>query len=78
MKTRKPSRRWLAEQSCAENRFSMQLIDVALITRMIKDLMKLLQVEVNYDDEMVDCEVEVIKKELGAWFIEDYALYIGS
>jgi len=45
---------------------------------MIKDLMKLLQVEVNYDYEMVDCEVEVIKKELGAWFIEDYALYIGS
>lgn len=78
MKTCKPSRRKLAEQRCADNSFSMQLIDVTLMTRVMKELMKLLQSEVNHDYDMVEYEVEMLKEELGSWFMEDYPLYVGS
>jgi len=50
------------------------------ITRLIKDLRKLLQ---NIPEE--DCyeilegvDINEIKKELGSWFIADYSLYQGS
>jgi hypothetical protein len=83
MKTGKPSRRKLAghgcaEQRCADNCFSVQILDVTLITRVIEELMKLLQGEVNHDYATMEYEVEVIKKELGSWFMEDCELYVGS
>ena len=80
MKTSKPSRRWLAAQWCAEDRFAMQMNDVTRITRVIKELMELLQAEGTgtYDYNMVEDEVGVLKKEFRSWFIEDYELYIGS
>jgi len=80
MKTDKLSRRWLAAQGCAEDRFFRQMNDVTRITRVIKELMELLQAEGTgtYDYNMVEYEVGVLKKELGSWFIEDYELYIGS
>jgi hypothetical protein len=56
----------------------MQLIDVTLMTRVMKELMKLLQSEVNHDYDMVEYEVEMLKEELGSWFMEDYPLYVGS
>ncbi|RZN36985.1 MAG: hypothetical protein EFT35_07250 [Methanophagales archaeon ANME-1-THS] len=78
MKTTKLSRRKLAEYRCADNSVSMQLIDLTLVTRVIKELMKLLQSEVNYDYELVDEAAEMIKEELGSWFMEEYPLYVGS
>lgn len=53
-------------------------MDAITITRVIKELMKLLRAGEDYDYEMVEYEVEMIKKELGSWFIEDYKLYVGS
>ena len=53
-------------------------MDATTITRVMKELMKLLQAAENYDYEMVAYEVEVLKEELGSWFIEDYKLYVGS
>ncbi|MDI6810680.1 MAG: hypothetical protein QMD80_03245 [archaeon] len=53
-------------------------MDARTITRMMKELIKLLQAEGNYDYEMVAYEVDVLKEELGSWFIEDYELYVGS
>jgi hypothetical protein len=48
------------------------------IIRLIKELMKLLQTEEDYDYEMVEYEVNEIKEELGSWYIADCKLYVGS
>jgi len=53
-------------------------MDATTITRVMKELMKLLQAGENYDYEIAEYEVEVLKEELGSWFIEDYKLYEGS
>ena len=53
-------------------------MDATTITRVMKELMKLLPAGEDYDYEMVEYEVEVLKEELGSWFIEDYKLYVGS
>ena len=48
------------------------------IIKLIKELMKLLQTEEDYDYEMVEYEVNEIKEELGSWYIADCKLYVGS
>jgi hypothetical protein len=48
------------------------------LIRLIKELMKLLQTEEDYDYEMVEYEVNEIKEELGSWYIADCKLYVGS
>ena len=53
-------------------------MDATTLTRVIKELMKLLQTSEYYDYETVAYQVAELKKELGSWFIEDYQLYVGS
>lgn len=57
-------------------------MDAITITRVMKELMKLLrdmhESGEDYDYEKVESNVEELKAELGAWFIEDYTLYVGS
>jgi len=50
------------------------------ITRLIKDLRKLLQnfSEEDYYEILERVDVNEIKEELGPWFIADYSLYQGS
>jgi len=48
------------------------------LIRLIKELMKLLQTEEDYDYEMVEYEVNEIKEELGSWYIADCMLYVGA
>jgi hypothetical protein len=53
-------------------------MDAITLTRVMKELMKLLQNGRNYDYETVESQVAKLKKELGPWFIENYQLYVGS
>ncbi|MBN1761934.1 MAG: hypothetical protein JW878_02480 [Methanomicrobia archaeon] len=55
------------------------------ITRLIKDLIRLLQTIAEADAEEEDCcellesaNMSEIKRELGPWFIAGYPLYQGS
>jgi hypothetical protein len=50
------------------------------LIRLIKELMKLLQTEedYDYDYEMVEYEMNEIKEELGSWYIADCKLYVGA
>lgn len=57
-------------------------MDAVVLTRVLKDLMKLLEItsasgeQLEY--EFVEFKVAELKKELGSWFIEDCQLYVGS
>ena len=50
------------------------------MTRLIKDLMNLLQTIAEEDYEMLveRTDLTEIKQELGSWFIADYPLYQGA
>jgi hypothetical protein len=49
------------------------------ITRLLKDLIKLLQTIAEEDNELLErMDLTEIKKELGPWFIAGYPLYQGS
>jgi len=57
-------------------------MDEVELTRVMKGLMQLLQNisdegEVKSEDEIAG-RVEAIKRELGAWFIDDYPIYQAS
>jgi hypothetical protein len=57
-------------------------MDATTITRVMKELMKLLrdmhEFGEDYNYEKVESKVKELKAELGSWFIEDYTLYVGS
>ena len=57
-------------------------MDAITITRVMKELMKLLrdmhEFGEDYNYEKVESKVKELKAELGSWFIEDYTLYVGS
>ncbi len=50
------------------------------ITKVMKELARLLQdTSITEEEECeMDKRIEVIKRELGSWFIDDYPLYQGS
>lgn len=59
-------------------------MDEVELTRLMKGLLQLLQnisdegeVKVKSEDEIAG-RVEAIKRELGAWFIDDYQIYQAS
>lgn len=56
----------------------LQTWDAVTITRVIKELVKLLLKGEEYNSEVLEYEVAMIKKELESWFIEDFKLYVGS
>lgn len=78
MKASKASLRKLAEYKSSARSFVMERVDATYLMRVIKELLDLLQAEMDRDYELLDEEVEEIKEALGAWFMEDYPLYVGS
>ena len=57
-------------------------MDAVTMTRVMKELMKLLQNTStsgeHYNYVIVEYKVAELKKALGSWFIEDCQLYVGS
>lgn len=53
-------------------------VDATRMTRVLKELMKLLRNMSEEDYETVGYELKEIKEELGSWYIADYPLYQGS
>ncbi len=54
-------------------------MDEILLIKLVKELLQLLPgiSEITNEDEIAE-GVEAIKRELGAWFIDDYQIYQGS
>ncbi len=53
-------------------------MDATKMTKVLKELMKLLQDVPEEEYEKVRCEMEEIKEKLGSWYMADYPLYQGS